>query len=320
MPTIIEILVFLTVFVFTLSLHLLRQDMKRRKKEKLIASLAAFALSGSGAKAERANEGPLEGSRLHRIFSRRIDLRGLDSLIRAAQAPISVERFFLLSALAGFFFMLIPLVFFRHPAVIMLAAAAGLCLPTGILRVMRARREEALVQQLPEAIDSIVRSLRAGQSVDSAIEEVIGGFPPPIGAEFRSIREEVSMGLPFEIALNHFQRRFPRVVDVKILCVAFIIQRETGGNLTEILAGLSSTIRERFRLKRKVKAATAEGRMTAVILGCLPAVFAGVTWLIKPDYVGVLLHHPTGKKLLLAVIILELIGFILMRTLTRVET
>jgi tight adherence protein B len=293
------------------------RDLREARKEKLIRSLTAGRSAGE--RSERMEETGRQGGWLRRNLPESVDLTSIEDLIRSAEAPLSLERFLMLSLVSGIVFLLAPLLLFPQPLVMMLAFAGGLALPLGVLRIMRSRREEAMVRQLPEAIDTIVRSLRAGQSVDAAILEVARGFPPPVGAEFRSIHEEMAMGLSFEAVLKSFQRRFPGLSDVRILCTTFVIQRETGGNLTEILAGLSRTIRERFRLKRQVKAATAEGRATALILGGMPLGFAVVTWIMKPDYVGVFLTHPMGRKLFMVVIFMELAGFILMRQLSRVK-
>jgi tight adherence protein B len=183
----------------------------------------------------------------------------------------------------------------------------------------RKKREEALVQQVPDALDMIVRALRVGQSVDGALKEVGRVFAPPIGIEIRTIYEEMAMGLPFEKALDNFERRFPHVTDVKILCTAFTIQRETGGNLTRILQGLSTTIRERFTLKRQVRTLTAEGRTSAKILGILPLVFGGIVWILNSDYIRQLFVHPAGRKMLLYAAVSAILGFIFMRLMTKIE-
>lgn len=313
----IALLVFLTVSLFVLALHCIAQDLKRARKDKLVASLAAArpadAMGGRG-EAKSAKK-----DWVTRTLAHRVDLTRLDDLLRAAQGALSVQRFLVLSLICGIIALLLPLLLFPHPALAAPALAGGLLVPTAVLRILKVRRDEVLVRQLPEAIDTIVRSLRAGQSVDAAILEVAHGLPPPIGVEFRTVHEEMAMGLPFETVLKNLQQRFSRLSDVRILCVTFIIQRETGGNLTEILAGLAATIRERFSLKHQVRAATAEGRATALILGIMPMAFAGLTWVMKPDYVGVFLHDPLGRKLFMAVILLELAGFLLMRALSRVK-
>ncbi|MDY6852028.1 MAG: type II secretion system F family protein [Thermodesulfobacteriota bacterium] len=122
-----------------------------------------------------------------------------------------------------------------------------------------------------------------------------------------------------ETALRNFEARFPNVADVKILCAAFIVQRETGGNLTMILEGLARAVRERFQLKRQVKALTAEGRITSLVLGVLPMAFAGITWILNPDYITILFSDPLGRRLLALAIALEIAGFTIMRLVSKIE-
>ncbi|MGD9504767.1 MAG: type II secretion system F family protein [Syntrophobacteraceae bacterium] len=318
MQTIISVLVFVTVFVLTLSVWALRQDRARARKRKLIRSI----VSDGGGMGTVAGAGEGAGGQATRLVGRLaewIDMTPLELLIQSSGASITVERFLVASAALGGAALMLPLLFFPHPVLVAAAPAAGACIPWGVLRITRKRTENALVQQLPEAIDTVVRSLRAGQSVDSAMQEISSGLPAPVGTQFTIIREEIAMGLPFETALRNFQRRFPRVVDINLLCVAFIIQRETGGNLAEILASLAATIRDRFRVKRQVRVSSSEARASAIILGALPAAFALITWAMKPDYIDVFLTHPVGKKLFFAVIALELAGFLAMRRLSKVE-
>jgi tight adherence protein B len=107
--------------------------------------------------------------------------------------------------------------------------------------------------------------------------------------------------------------------DIKIFCTAFIVQREVGGNLIEILAGLAGTIRERFKLKMQVRALTAEGRVTAVIIGLIPVAFAVMTYIFNPEYIQLLFVHPLGRKLLLVALAMEGLGFYLMRRLASID-
>jgi tight adherence protein B len=188
-----------------------------------------------------------------------------------------------------------------------------------VVLLRKKRRESALVAQLPDAIDAITRAIRAGQSVDSALMEVSRSLPAPVGTEVRTIYDEMAMGLAFETAIRNFEGRFPMVSDVKILCSAFIIQREAGGSLTHILQGLSTTIRERFKLKQQVHALTAEGRVTAIILAAIPLAFAFLTWLLNPTYISLLFVHPMGKMLLAGAICLEVMGFLIMRNMAKIE-
>ncbi|AEB08664.1 type II secretion system F family protein [Desulfobacca acetoxidans] len=316
MTALIAGLVFLTVFGLVLAFYFGYEDLKQARKDQLIRSLTVGRRRGDRMPEEEAVR---QETRFLTMLLTRVDLSGLETLIQSAWAGLSLERFFLVSVCCGFVFMLLPLLLFGNAVLSFLAFAAGLCLPLGVLMIRRARREEKLVAQLPDAIDTIVRSLKVGQSVDAATLEVARGFPPPIGADFRAINEEMAMGLPFETVIKNFQRRYPRLPDVRILCATFVIQRETGGKLTDILAGLASTIRARLHFQRRVRASTAEGRTTAFILGILPLGFAAVTWLLRPEYMRVFRDHPLGRKLLVVVILMEAAGFLVMRAMLRVK-
>jgi tight adherence protein B len=156
--------------------------------------------------------------------------------------------------------------------------------------------------------------------VDNALKEVARSSPPPLGAEIRTIYEEIALGIPFTAALENFEHRFNRLADVKLMTTAFIIQRETGGNLTRVLDNLANLIRERDTLKRQVRAMTAEGRSSAFILGVLPLVVGAFFWIVRPAYIKVLFTHPVGQKLLLAAVVLEISGFAVMCLMTRIDS
>lgn len=249
-----------------------------------------------------------------------VDLVRLETLLMAADVPISAQRMAILAlllGLAGFFAILAV----AHNFIgALLAMGAGIGLPLAVLLYCRRRRDEALVRQMPDALDMIVRALRVGQSVDNALREAGRNIPAPLGTEIQTIYEEMSLGIPFTAALQNFEARFTRLADVKLMTTAFIIQRETGGNLTRVLSNLSDLIRDRDTLKRQVRAMTAEGRSSAVILGVLPLAVGAFFWMIRPVYVQTLFNHPIGRKMLLGAILLETAGFVVMKLITRIDT
>lgn len=151
------------------------------------------------------------------------------------------------------------------------------------LRRRARRRLLKLGDQLPDAVDMIVRSLRAGHPVATAIGLVAREMPDPIGSEFGLVFDEMTYGLDLREALENLSKR-QAVQDLHYLVVAVRVQYGTGGNLAEVLANLSRVIRERIRMKARIRALSAEGRMSATILSALPFVLAGVIFLINPDY------------------------------------
>jgi tight adherence protein B len=314
MILVVQVLVFMTFFLLVLSVDFVLRDRKVLQKERLLQALKDRPAAGRG--------GVLQ-ERLARVAERGlaalrfIDLTGVKYLIKSAHSRLSLERFCLLSCLFCIAGAAVPPLLSITALLSPVSAAAGLLVPYLYLRMRRSRNEEALVRQMPEAIESITRGLRAGQSVDSAIREVANTFPAPLGIEFREIRQGMAMGLPFEAVLDNFMKRFPRVPEVRILAVTFLIERETGGNLTIALGGLSGTVRERLRLKRQVKASTAEGRATAMVLGFLPVGFGIVTWMMRPAYIRVFFDRPLGQKLFVAALLMEVTAIFLMRVLSR---
>ena len=254
-----------------------------------------------------------------RLFWGMVDLDRLDALLVSADVSMPAKRMATLALLAGLLLFFTVLAVTRNILGALPAMVLGVVLPLIVLLYRRRRRDEALVRQLPDALDMIVRALRVGQSVDNALREVGRATPPPLGAEIQTIYEEMALGIPFTAALQNFEARFARLADVKLMTTAFIIQRETGGNLTRVLANLSDLIRERDTLKRQVRAMTAEGRSSAFILGILPLAVGAFFWIIRPTYIQTLFSHPAGRKMLLAAALLEIAGFVVMKLMTRIE-
>jgi tight adherence protein B len=183
-----------------------------------------------------------------------------------------------------------------------------------------ARRDEArLVAQLPDAVRTIARAIRAGQSVDAALYEAGRAAPDPAGREFLRVRDELALGVPFEDAVRSLADRHRGVLELRFLAAAFALQRRTGGSLGDLLEPLASTLAERVALRREVRALTAEGRATAWVIGALPLAFLAITGAVRPEYASLLFTHPTGRLLLGIAIALEIAGFAAMRRMARVE-
>ncbi|BBO86508.1 type II secretion system protein F [Desulfosarcina ovata subsp. sediminis] len=316
--------VFLALIVFLLVLALiagfywiLSAIARREKRQQLRVFLKSQAvLPVTPASSEAAASGGSSG----RVLWGVVDLARLETLLMAADVPIPAQRMAMLAillGLAGFFAILAV----AHNFIgALLAMGAGIGLPLAILLYRRRRRDEALVRQMPDALDMIVRALRVGQSVDNALKEAGRSIPAPLGTEIQTIYEEMSLGIAFSVAMQNFEARFTRLADVKLMTTAFIIQRETGGNLTRVLANLSDLIRDRDTLKRQVRAMTAEGRSSAFILGVLPLAVGFFFWIIRPVYIQMLFSHPLGRKMLIVAILLETAGFVIMKLMTRIET
>ena len=314
---IIAMLFFILVLFFGISIYYLIKDSEAHEKSKKIKTLIPEKAENGNSASIVIDERP--GSRLEKLLGRFLDIAALESMLIASNLPLSLDRLLTFGLGTGIIFVLPVVVIFRSPWPVLPLLIFGMILPFLYVMYRKKKREDSLVEQLPDALDMIVRALRVGQSVDGALQEVARSFSPPIGTEIKNIYNEMSMGLPFENALRNFEKRFIKIPEVKILVTAFIIQRETGGNLTSVLEGVARTIRERFHLKRQIKVLTAEGRLSALILGLLPIGFLIVAWLFNPKYIGLLFTDPTGKKLLLFAVLFEITGFIVMRIISRIR-
>jgi tight adherence protein B len=191
-------------------------------------------------------------------------------------------------------------------------------IPYALLRRARTARMKKVEEQLPEAADFIARALRSGHSFMNVLQMVGAELPDPLAGEFRAAHEEISYGVPLNDALHNLAERIP-LTDLRYLVIAVLIQRESGGNLAEILGNISQIIRERLKLVGQVRVLSAEGRMSAWILGLLPFVVMFVMHALNPKYISILWTHPTGIKLLWYGAGMILIGVLWLRRLIHIR-
>jgi tight adherence protein B len=180
----------------------------------------------------------------------------------------------------------------------------------------RAARLRKLEAQLPEAIDILVRSLKAGHPILAAIRLVGRELPDPIGSEFGILADEITYGLDLESAMNNLAARVGQE-DLTLVVIATGIQASAGGNLAEILGGMSHVVRERLKMRLKVKAMSAEGRFSAIMLSVLPFALFGILWLVAPTFYGDIWNQPIVKPVLLAAAAWLTIGNVVMHRMVR---
>ncbi len=190
--------------------------------------------------------------------------------------------------------------------------------PILVLVYLRSRRLRKFEHDLPEAMDTLVRSLRAGHPVQAAIRMVVRELPDPIGTEFSIVADELTYGLDMETAMQNLHRRVGQQ-DLGLLVAAVGLQGKTGGNLAEILGNLSTVIRNRLRMRLKVRALSAEARFSALILSILPVALFGLLWIIAPSYYGAVWDNPITKPLLLGAGMWMILGNIVMYRMVRFE-
>lgn len=192
------------------------------------------------------------------------------------------------------------------------------CAPFVFVINKRAQRFRKFEQGLPEALDLMVTALRAGHSIISAIGLVAHESPDPIGAEFRTCFEEQNYGLELRTAMDNLVARIP-LQDLRIVVTAILIQKESGGNLAEVLDKASYVIRERFRLRQQVRVHTAQGRLTGWILSFLPVVLGIALYMVNPDMMSLLWKRPIGIKLLYTSGAMTLVGALIIRKIVRMD-
>jgi tight adherence protein B len=183
----------------------------------------------------------------------------------------------------------------------------------------RAKRSTKLSGQLPDALDMMVRSLRAGHGVTAAMRLVAEEMPLPVAMEFGRCFEEQRLGVGLKEAVRNMAARVPSNMDLKIFAVSVIIQHDTGGNLVEILEQISGTIRERFKFYGKLRALTVEAKMSGIVLSILPFLSAVLVAIFNPEYLRPLVDDPLGRALMFAGLALWGVGVIWMRRLARVD-
>lgn len=205
-----------------------------------------------------------------------------------------------------------------NPLLALLPGAALAALPLLILRWQCSRRVKAFNRQLPEAIDLMARALRAGHSVSAALEIIGDESPEPVSCEFREVYRQQMFGLPTREALLQLGQRVPSS-ELRFVVTAMLLQKETGGNLVELLERTAAVIRERVRIEGEIRIYTAQGRLTGWILSLLPVAMFFLLSVANHEYSRVLVEDPVGQKLVLAGLILMAIGGLAIRKIVNVK-
>jgi tight adherence protein B len=241
--------------------------------------------------------------------------RRLEHLLEQADSRMTVAQLCGFSALGGCAGALSGFWVGFGPG--MTLAVVGVAATPLVLLRARARRSRALSEQLPEALDMMSRSLRAGHALTSAFELVAGEMPEPISVEFGRAFEEQRLGMPLERAVREMAARAPANGDLKLFAVSTVIQKETGGNLAEILDGISATVRERYRFFGKLRALTAESRASAWVVSAMPPAMALFLAITQTAYLAPLVHKPLGRAILTGGIAAWILGFVWFQRLTK---
>ncbi|NTU49618.1 MAG: type II secretion system F family protein [Desulfobulbaceae bacterium] len=232
------------------------------------------------------------------LSSRSGTFRKLQNLVERAHSPLKAGRFMVIMLILFAVVFVLGLLRQTNPILILALAAAISSTPLLWLSRQSNQRRLAFESKLPEMLDFISRALRAGHSLTSALCEVGKEFTDPIGPELKTVSDEMAFGIPFKDAIGRLADRV-QSKDLSFFVTSLVIQHETGGNLAELLDGLAETMRERFKLRGKIRTLSAEGRASAFVLGGMPFAFASILTLINPGYISILWTTPQGQTLLL---------------------
>ena len=253
-----------------------------------------------------------------RLIARSPGTASLGRLIAQSGVQTTPGTVVLGSLAAAFLTFMAMSIFVRMPMVAPVAAVAGLAAPFVWLMRRRSTRVAKFEEQFPDALDLMARAIRAGHAFQSSLGMVAEELVAPVGPEFKKTFDQQNFGLPLREALNGLADRIP-LLDVRFFVTAVTIQRESGGNLSEILENLAHVVRERFKIRRQVRTHTAHGRFTGYVLLALPAALAVMLSRISPDQMGLLFREPMGRMMLAGAITLQTIGYFWIRKVIKIE-
>jgi tight adherence protein B len=238
-------------------------------------------------------------------------------LLQQADIQLSPSKFMVLVLGCGIGGMAL-LVLCRAPiwAAPLGASLAGA--PLGVLLFLRKARLAKFAKQLPEALELISRALRAGHSLASGFKLVADEMDKPIAKEFERCYEAQNLGIPLDDSINEMTERVPNL-DLRFFATAVILQRQTGGDLAEILDKIGYLVRERFKIWGQIQALTGEGRLSGIVLLALPPALFVVMWRLNPNYCMVLFTDPMGHQMLAVAVVMQIIGALVIRKIVNIK-
>lgn len=314
------ILVFVTVALAVLAMGLLWEWLRERRRHgelrrRLDPEKTTKVPGGNPA---LLRELDLESGWLDPLSTRLPQLHDLQVLIDQANVQMHVGTFAILTIGAAVGAGLIAMMLTNFPLVAIGAALLAASIPYLRLRYRKRKRMMAFLEKFPDAIDLLGRSIRAGHAFSTGLQLVAEETREPVAGEFRRVFEEQKFGLPLDETLFGLSERID-LVDVQIFVTAVLIQREVGGNLAEILDTLADTIRERFTIERQVRVYTAQGRLTGYLLAFLPVALAFVIYIFNAQYLSILFEEQIGRVLIAMAVVMQLIGFFLIRRIVDIK-
>jgi tight adherence protein B len=285
---------------------------------RITARLEALSGEASAAASIERNLAPTRMLRLNALLASVGFGQRMHRFISASAVAVSPAELLLMSAALGMLGLVLPGLFGKPPT---FGAALGLVLavlPWWRVASRRSKRIERIEHQFPEALDLMGRAMRAGHSFPSAVKMVADEMAEPLGRDFRILFDEMNYGVPANEALVHLADRVP-VSDVSYFVVAVMIQRESGGNLAELLDKISVIVRARLELLGEVRTLSAEGRLSAIILTALPFGVGLVVNVMNPEFLSVLWTDPLGLRMVGVAVFMMVLGILWMRSIIRIR-
>jgi tight adherence protein B len=292
---------------------LLSGEKKAEQRRATIAKSEPVAARNAD-KNQRSRREQVEGT-LRDLEARRLKEKKIPLSVRLTQAGLNwtTQKFMVISAVLGaVFFAAAMFVGGGIFGAIGLAFAAGFGLPRWGLSFLKKRREAAFLKALPDAVDVIVRGIKAGLPLFESIKVVAADAPEPLRSEFLAIIETQAIGLPLGDACTRLYERMP-VPEANFFGIVVAIQQKSGGNLSEALGNLSKVLRDRKKMAEKIQAMSMEAKASAGIIGALPPIVMILVYLTTPDYISLLWTHPTGQLMLVGCLIWMSIGIFVMK-------
>jgi len=320
-PFLLAIIVFVVVLVVAFALGALvnqRSAQARLIKERIANEQKAPERSADEELALLRDEQLSDIPVLDSILRRSSRVSELQSMLAQGGLDLRAGNFIGICGLSGVVVGLVAYVLSSRAEVAWVAVLVGAILPYAYASIRRNRRFEKFEELFPEAIDTLARAVRAGHAFTTALEMITGEISEPIAGEFRQLYEEQKFGMPVRDALMNLTERVP-LVDVKFFVTAVMLQRETGGNLAEILDNLSYVIRERFKIQRQVRVYTAQGRLTMALLMGMPPIIVAVMLVLNPGFIRPLFADPIGHALVVGGITLQTVGYFVIRKIIRIQ-
>lgn len=292
------------------------QTLKRRLRGSVGSSLASRPALEQVEVMRKKNSSGMPW--IDRLMTKLPKLDSLEKTLQQANSSMPLGVFLFLSVVFAAIGLAVAAVYNSPLYVMLLATIVSGFLPWIFIRQKRAQRFNDFQRQLPDALDLVSRSLRAGHAFSVGMKMVGDEFPDPIGPEFNRAVEEISFGIDVAEALKNLSTRI-ECVDLRFFITSLIVQRETGGNLAEILESISRLIRQRFELLGKVSALSAEGKLSGIVLVLLPFGIGVLLWMINPGYMNLLITDPIGKDMLMISGFLMVVGSYMMKKMISIR-